>query len=127
MRSMTAIDEIQQLLQRKAAFLVAGSSAELADILDSDFVYLNAAGRRFDRDGYVARFCSPTGIRFLSQTFGDVQIHDHGTFAVATMSVHDLFDVEGRTEPGIYRSLCVFSRTHAGWLWSAGQTAADGR
>lgn len=124
---MTAIDEIQQFLQRKASFLVAGSSAELAGILDPDFVYIDAAGRRFDRDGYVARFCSPTGIRFLSQTFGDVQIHDHGAFAVATMSVHDLFDIEGRTESGNYRSLCVFSRTDTGRLWSAGQTAADGR
>jgi len=110
------------LLQLKASLLVKRASSELLEILDPGFVYINARGRRFDREGYVSSFCGPEGIRFHSQSFDDVQIQDFGTFAVATMNVHDTLEYEGEVHSGILRSLCVFGQTQTGWRWSAGQT-----
>lgn len=124
---MTVADEILRLLHLKASFLVGRSTLELEAILDPGFVYIDVAGRRFDRDGYLAAFCGPQGTRFLSQSFDDLQIRDHGPFVVATMNVHDTLDFEGRIESSIFRSLCVFGSNDSGWLWSAGQTSAAAR
>ena len=119
---MSVSDEIISLLQLKASLLVKRDSSKLLEILDPRFVYINARGQRFDREGYVSSFCGPEGIRFHSQSFDDLQIQDFGTFAVVTMNVHDTLEYEGEVHSGILRSLCVFSQTEAGWRWSAGQT-----
>lgn len=121
---MTASDEIAHLLRLKASFLVRKSPSELMEILDPGFVYINASGKRFDRQRYVATFCGSEGIRFHSQSFDDLQIRDFGPFAVATMNVHDVLEFEGKMHSGLLRSLCVFGRNGDRWLWSAGQTMA---
>lgn len=121
---MSVSDQIIGLLQLKASLLVKRDSSKLLEILDPRFVYINARGRRFDREGYVNAFCGPEGIRFHSQSFDDVQIQDFGTFAVATMNVHDTLEYGGEVHSGILRSLCVFGQTESGWRWSAGQTMA---
>ena len=121
---MTASDEIAQLLRLKASFLVGKSSSELMEIFYPGFVYINASGKRFDRQRYVTTFCGPEGIRFHSQSFDDLQVQDFGPFAVATMNVHDVLEFKGKLHSGILRSLCVFGRNGDRRLWSAGQTMA---
>ncbi|MGO4571133.1 nuclear transport factor 2 family protein [Microvirga sp. 2TAF3] len=119
-------EEIASLLRRKATLLVERSSSELTRIIAPGFVYINARGQRFDREGYVTAFCGPDGIRFHSQHFDDLQVKDFGSFAVATMNVHDALEYRGQVHSGILRSLCVFGRDGHGWLWSAGQTMVVG-
>ncbi len=121
---MTDVAEaVRSTVLAKAAALVERAPDRLAALLDPAFVYLNVRGERFDRAGYVERFCTSGRIRFTSQQFEALEVTDLGTFAVATMIVHDRFDhPEGRFA-GSFRSLCVFRPSSTTWLWCAGQTA----
>jgi hypothetical protein len=119
---MNATDEVRRVLAAKADALVKRSARALEEILDPLFLYVNARGQRFDKPGYIDAFCASGRVVFESQEFADVDVRDFGAFAVATMTVHDRFEAAGQSVVGTFRSLCVFRRTAAGWLWSAGQT-----
>jgi hypothetical protein len=119
---MSTESEIVGILQAKAAALVAGAAAELRSLLHPDFLYVNTRGQRFDREGYVTAFGGAGPIRFVAQSFRNVEVRHFGTFAVAAMEVDDRFAIDGRTVAPSARSLCVFARVEGRWLWSAGQT-----
>jgi hypothetical protein len=42
------------------------------------------------------------------------------------MIVHDQLDYSGALVSGVFRSLCVFRKAGARWLWAAGQTMSVG-
>jgi hypothetical protein len=118
-----ATDDVRRLLAAKADALVTRAASTLEEILDPLFVYVNARGQRFDKRTYIESFCISGRVIFKSQAFADVDVQDFGSFAVATMTVLDFFEVRGEPVSGAFRSLCVFRRAEAAWLWSAGHTA----
>jgi hypothetical protein len=120
---MTAAGEIPRLLAAKADALVTRSAGTLEEILDPLFLYVNAGGGHFDKRSYIDAYCVSGRVIFKHQAFEDVDVRDFGAFALATMTVRDQFEYGGKLVSGVYRSLCVFRRAEAGWLWSAGQTA----
>ena len=113
---------IAAILAAKAAALVARSAADMAALLDDRFVYVNAGGRRVERDGYLAAFTGDGPLRFVSQDIIDLQVTEYEEFAIATMTLHDVFDTPSGHFDGELRSLAVFRRTPQGWRWSGGQT-----
>jgi hypothetical protein len=114
--------EIVGILQAKAAALVEGNAAALRRLIHTDFLYVNTRGRRFDREGYITAFGGAGPIRFVAQSFRDIEVRDFGTFTVAAMEVDDRFEIDGSVVAPTARSLCVFARIEGRWLWSAGQT-----
>jgi len=116
-------DEIRAVLAAKADALVRGVPADLAALIDPNFIYVNARGSKFDKEGYIEAFCSSGRIAFREQRFDDIDVVSHAGFAVATMTVNDRFVSDGRMVMGTYRSLCVFAKSGDRWLWAAGQTA----
>ncbi len=113
---------IAVMLDAKAAALVARSAEDMAALLDDGFVYVNASGRRVERDGYLAAFTGDGPLRFVSQRVSDLEVSEQEGFAIATMTLHDVFDTPGGRFDGMLRSLAVFRRTAHGWRWSGGQT-----
>jgi ketosteroid isomerase-like protein len=113
---------IEAILRAKAAALVARSADAMAALLDRDFVYVNAGGRRVDAAGYLAAFTGDGPLRFQSQDISDLQVTEHEGFAIATMTLHDVFDTPQGHFDGHLRSMAVFRRTPQGWRWSGGQT-----
>lgn len=95
-------------------------------MLDPDFLYVNASGRRFDQAGYVDAYCTSGQVVFLDQVVETLQVTSFGGFAVADFILHDHFSVAGDVQDARYRSLGVFRDTAGGWLWVAGQTMATG-
>ena len=94
---MNTADAIRGVLQRKAAALVQRSAPKLLELLEADFVYVTASGRRLRRDDYVENGTGPRGLRFQSQEIDRFEVADFGDTAIATMILHDRFEVEGRT------------------------------
>ena len=121
---MDVVEEIRFVLEGKAAALVARQADLLWALINDDFVYVNAGGRRFDKPGYVDAFCTSGRILFLAQRISELEVRRVDAVATATMTIHDELSIEGRAVAGRYRSLCVFLRCSDGWRWLAGQTAA---
>lgn len=115
-------DEIRHVLQRKAAALLQRSAPGLLELLEADFVYVTASGRRLRRDDYVENGTGLRGLRFQSQEIDDFDVADFGDMAIATMTLRDRFEVDGRSVSETYRSFCVFRRHGTLWLWAGGQT-----
>jgi ketosteroid isomerase-like protein len=114
--------EIEAMLHAKAAALVARSAEAMAAVLDDPFVYVNAGGRRVEREGYLAAFSGVGPLHFVSQRISDLEVAGHDGLAIATMTLHDVIDAPGGRFDGTLRSLAVFRRTTHGWRWSGGQT-----
>lgn len=121
---MTIAGEIEAVLRAKAEGLVKKSEKDLSEIIDPDFVYVDSRGIKLAKDSYISRICRATSWGFGGQGLAGVDVRDFGTFAVATMTVHDEFIHAGGTTKATYQSLCVFRKTDGRWLWVAGQTMA---
>ncbi len=86
-----------------------------------------ASGRRLRRDDYVEHGTGPHGLRFQSQEIDGFEVADFGDTAIATMILHDRFEVDGHAISETYRSFCVFRRHGTRWLWAGGQTCVAGK
>ena len=124
--STSTADEVKRVLQRKAAALLQRSAPKLLELLEANFVYVTASGRRLRRDDYVEHGAGPRGLRFQSQEIDQCEVADFGDVAIATMILRDRFEFEGRTVSETYRSFCVFRRHGSAWLWAGGQTSVAG-
>jgi ketosteroid isomerase-like protein len=120
-------DEVRTVLERKAAALKQRSAPKLLELLEENFVYVTASGRRLRRDGYVENGTGPHGLHFQSQEIEGLEVSDFGDVAIATMTLHDRFEVQGHAVAETYRSFCVFRRHGSAWLWAGGQTCVAGR
>ena len=123
----SAADDVRAVLERKAAALKQRSAPKLQELLEENFVYVTASGRRLRRDAYVENGTGPHGLRFQSQEIEGLDVVDFGDMAIATMTLHDRFEVQGQAVAETYRSFCVFRRHGSGWLWAGGQTCVAGR
>lgn len=123
----SAADEVRAVLERKVAALKERSAAQLQELLEENFVYVTASGRRLRRDAYVENGTGLQGLRFQSQEIEGLDVAEFGDMAIATMTLHDRFEVQGRTVAETYRSFCVFRRHGSAWLWAGGQTCVAGR
>lgn len=124
--STSTVDEVKRVLQRKAAALLERSAPNLLELLEANFVYVTASGRRLRRDDYVEQGTGPHGLHFQSQEIDGFEVAAFGDVAIATMILRDRFKLEGRTVSETYRSFCVFRRHGSAWLWSGGQTCVAG-
>ena len=123
---MTPEDEIRLVLESKAAALVARKADELAVLIHSDFIYVNASGRSFDKVSYIDAYCTSGRIMFTEQRFSNLRIKLVDEFAIATLSIADELRIGEQVVSGRYESLCVFSQSSARWQWTAGQTMIIG-
>ena len=119
--------EVRAVLERKATALKERSAAKLVELLEPEFVYVTASGRRLRRDAYVESGTGPHGLRFQSQEIEGLDVADFGDVAIATMILHDRFESAGQNVSETYRSFCVFRRHGSAWLWAGGQTCVAGR
>lgn len=113
--------EIETLLNDKADALVKQNTEKLNMLLAPSFVYVNSHGKKSNKNQYVDQFSSGL-LKFKSQRFENIEITDFGTFAVATMTVHDEFEYSGTPYKGLFHSLSVFKKVESKWYWAAGQT-----
>lgn len=123
---MKTADAIRGVLRCKGDALLQRSAPKLLELLEENFVYVTASGRRLRREDYVENGTGPHGLRFQSQEIDQLEVADFGDIAIATMILHDRFEIEGRTVAETYRSFCVFRRHEAAWLWAGGQTCLAG-
>jgi hypothetical protein len=124
--STRTADEIRDVLRRKAVALLQRSAPKLLELLEANFVYVTASGRRLRRDDYVEHGTGPNGLRFQGQEIDRLEVADFGDIAIATMILHDRFEFEDRAVSETYRSFCVFRRHESAWLWAGGQTCVAG-
>lgn len=121
---MTTADAIRLVLEAKADALVARSAKSLDGLIHSDFVYINAGGRTFDKVGYIEAYCRSGKVVFTQQRFTSVSVKLIDHFAVATLSIDDELQIDGHAVSGRYLSMCFFIKISGRWLWAAGQTMA---
>lgn len=119
---MGVTEQIEAVLRTKGEALATKSSGMLSEILDPGFVYVSAGGGRHERQAYIDRVCAPNGWSFGHQLTENLKVVDFGTFAVATMTLHDRFIHSSGAVDRVYLSLCVFRKEGERWLWAAGQT-----
>jgi hypothetical protein len=119
---MTTTDEIRLVLEAKAHALVARSAASLDGLIHSDFVYINAGARTFDKAGYIKAYCTSGNVIFIQQCFSNITVKLIEHFAITTLSIEDELQIDGHAVSGRYLSMCFFTRTSGRWLWAAGQT-----
>ena len=114
--------EIGSMLLAKAEAIVARAGDKLEALIHPDFVYVNAAGRTFDKAGYIETYCTSGKIVFAEQRISELSVQEFPGVAVATFVAHDRFVIDGRTVEATYQSICVFTAGPKGWQWVAGQT-----
>lgn len=118
--------EIGDVLAAKAEAIVNRDAEELDALIHPDFVYVNAAGRSFDKAGYIETYCTSGKIVFAEQRIRELSVQAFPGVAVATFVAHDRFLVDGQTVDATYQSMCVFAGGPEGWQWVAGQTRSAG-
>ncbi len=118
---MSLEQDILGVLQAKAAALVARDRAAFERLLHPDFCYVNSRGAVLGKDRYITQFTSGQ-LKFESQTFENLSVHDYGAVAVCSVTVHDRITMSGSTSNATLLSMCVFERSPGGWRWCAGQT-----
>lgn len=123
---MSIAERIHEILLAKADAIVHRAAGRLGDLIHPDFVYVNAAGRTFDKAGYIETYCTSGKIAFEAQRFSNLSVQVSPGVAEATFVSHDSFVVDGRTIAATYQSLCVFVEGPNGWQWIAGQTRTAG-
>ncbi len=119
---MSVTEQIAAVLQAKAEGLVKKSSKILSEIMDPAFVYVSSGGRRAEKQAYIDRVCAAADWSFGRQLVENLEVVDFGSFAVATMTLHDQFVHSSGAVERTYLSLCVFRKEGERWLWAAGQT-----
>lgn len=123
---MSIGEQIAGVLRAKAKAIVQRDADVLAALIHADFVYINAAGRTFDKAGYIDTYCASGKIVLRDQRFSDLGVQVFPGTAVATLVAHDSFVVDGAVLAATYQSLCVFIETDGRWQWVAGQTRTAG-
>ena len=119
---MAVTDAVRAVLAAKADALVHRSVDDLSALIHPGFVYVNAAGRTFDKAAYVDFFCTSGKLVFVEQRVSGLEVRAFPSFAVATLFAHDRFIVDGRAVSATFQVLNVFAEVGAGWQWAAGQT-----
>jgi hypothetical protein len=114
------------MLLAKADAVVRRAANQLDGLIHPDFVYVNAAGRSFDKAGYIETYCTSGKIVFKEQRISNLSVQTFPGVAEATFIAHDSFVVDGETIVATYQSLCVFVEGPNGWQWIAGQTRTAG-
>jgi hypothetical protein len=123
---MSVETEIGGVLLAKAEAIVKRAAGALEALIHPDFVYVNAAGRTFDKAGYIDAYCTSGRIVFAEQRISDLSVQEYPGVAVATFVAHDRFVIDGQTVDTISQSMCVFTGGRDGWRWVAGQTRTAG-
>jgi hypothetical protein len=118
--------EIAKVLDAKADAIVRRAADRLDSLIHTDFVYVNAAGRSFDKAGYIEFFCTSGKIVFEEQRVSELSVQAYPGTAVATFIAHDRYLTSGQTIDATYQSMCVFVDGPMGWQWVAGQTKTSG-
>jgi hypothetical protein len=114
--------EIGDVLLAKAEAIVARAGDRLEVLIHPDFVYVNAAGRSFDKSDYIDTYCRSGKIAFAEQRISELSVQEFPGVAVATFTAHDRFMIDGKPVDTTYQSMCVFTAGEQGWQWIAGQT-----
>jgi Domain of unknown function (DUF4440) len=118
--------QIRAILLAKADAIVHRAADRLDGLIHPDFVYVNAAGRTFDKAGYIETYCTSGKIAFEEQRFSDLSVQASPGVAEAAFIAHDRFVVDGETIAATCQSLCVFVEGPNGWQWIAGRTRTAG-
>jgi len=118
--------EIRAVLRAKAEAIVRRAADRLDALIHADFVYVNAAGRAFDKAGYIDFYCTSGKIVFEEQRVSELSVQAFPGTAVASFQAHDRVVAAGETVEATYQSLCVFIDGPRGWQWVAGQTKTTG-
>jgi uncharacterized protein YigE (DUF2233 family) len=116
---------VRDLVLKKGRALVERNAVDLDKIIHSNFVYLNAGGRLFDKAGYIRDYCRSDSLVFLDQTLIELNVNAIDEFVVATMVLLDRIAINGKEHVGRVKSMCVFSKASGNWLWAAGQTMSE--
>ena len=119
---MSVETEIGALLLAKAEAIVDRAANKLEALIHPDFVYVNAAGRTFDKAGYIDAYCTSGKMVFAEQRISNLTVQASPGLAEATFVSHDRFLIDGKTVDATYQSMCVFTAGPQGWQWVAGQT-----
>ncbi|MBN9089118.1 MAG: nuclear transport factor 2 family protein [Reyranella sp.] len=123
---MSVEEDIADVLLAKAEAIVHRAAGRLDPLIHPDFVYVNAAGRSFDKAGYIDAYCTSGKIVFAEQRISELSVQAFPGVAVATFVAHDRFVIDGETVDTTYQSMCVFTGGQDGWQWVAGQTRTAG-
>ena len=119
---MSVEAEIGSVLLAKAEAIVERAAGKLDALIHPDFVYVNAAGRAFDKESYIDTYCISGKIVFAEQRISNLTVQKSCGVVEAAFVAHDRFVVDGQTIEATYQSLCVFIDGAKGWQWIAGQT-----
>jgi hypothetical protein len=119
---MSVEAEIGSMLLAKAEAIVARAGDKLEALIHPDFVYVNAAGRTFDKADYIDTYCTSGKIVVAEQRISNLTVQASRGVAEATFTAHDRFVIAGQTVESTYQSMCVFTASPQGWQWIAGQT-----
>lgn len=118
-------NEMQALLDARAAALVRGDAAFFREFLADEFVYTNAGGTVFDKAGYIEFFLVSGDMRWRSQEIDDFRVRGHGDVAIVTCRLRDRAEFRGQAIDGRFRSTLVFRRRGDAWLCLAGHATEE--
>ncbi len=115
--------ELVTSVKRRTHALKERDAPELKRLLSPDFVYTNASGRVFDREGYIGTYALDPTVEWESQTLSDVCVLSAGEIAILTAVTHDVARFGQFSLNARFRTTQAYRRSGKGWAYIAGHTS----
>ncbi len=122
MVNQKAKEELRQLLHRRSEALVCGDLSFFEETLADHFIYTNASGNVYDKNGYIDFYIKSKQIQWKSQILDEITIQWYNDVAVVTCQIFDQATYQGEPFESYFRSTQVFVLISGKWQYSAGQT-----
>ena len=114
--------DLETVVRKRSAALIAGDAETLREILTEDFQYIDASGRSMNRTGYLENYVLADHIKWISQTFEEISIRDYANTAVVACIVHDKALFGGIDFDARLRATFVYVRQNDTWRCAFGQS-----
>jgi hypothetical protein len=116
------MDKVLELATRRGLALADRDRDAVTAQLHPRFVYVDANGRRRDRDDYLA-FVTDGPVRWNAQTLEDVQVVGNASVGVLVARVVDDVIYDGKPARWQFTTTQTYVEEHGSWFYLAGHTA----
>ena len=114
--------DLETIVRKRSAALIAGDAETLREILTEDFLYIDASGRLLNKTSYLENYVLADHVKWISQEFEEISISDYGNVSVVACIVHDIALFSGVDFDARLRATFIYVRKHNSWRCKFGQS-----
>jgi len=114
--------DLETIVRKRSAALIASDVETLKEIMSETFNHIDAGGSLLNRTSYLENYVLSDQVKWISQEFEDISIHDYGDTTVVACLVHDQALFGGIEFDARLRATFVYVRQNDTWRCVFGQS-----